>query len=442
MTHLPILLLLMQVQSSPPAAAGQALTLDSAIAQGLANSQRLAELQARSEAADYAVASRHDAYYPIVSLQGGYTRTNHVEEFSVIAPGPSRVVVYPDIPDNYRTRLDLQWPIYTGGRTDALVRAATAERTAAGKDLDAARADLRLEITRAFYAVVTARETEDVLRRSLDAADAHLRDVRSRLASGLIPPNDVSSAEAQVSHQRVLAVEAANLRGVAEADLQRLIGAPPGPMLIDDRALTATSALAAQVKAPSGVADLIARALNTRPERQALEQRAASADLRAAATSSTRWPQIGAASGFDYANPNPRNFPRTSVWATSWDASISLTWTLWDGGRRGADTGEARANAHALRTRVADFDRQVTFEVRARSLELESSQQAVTAANDEVRAAAEAERAVGERYRAGVATATDVLDAQVARLQAELDRTRAVANVRLAEARLERAIGQ
>ena len=37
---------------------------------------------------------------------------------------------------------------------------------------------------------------------------------------------------------------------------------------------------------------------------------------------------------------------------------------------------------------------------------------------------------------------TDVLDAQVARLQAELDRTRAVANVRLAEARLERALGR
>jgi outer membrane protein TolC len=147
-------------------------------------------------------------------------------------------------------------------------------------------------------------------------------------------------------------------------------------------------------------------------------------------------------SGFDYANPNPRNFPRSSVWATSWDASINVTWTLWDGGRRGADTGEARATAVALRTRVEDFDREVTFEVRARVLELESSRQAVTAADDEVRAAAEAERVVGERYRAGVATATDVLDAQVARLQAELDRTRAVANVRLAEARLERAIGQ
>jgi len=59
-----------------------------------------------------------------------------------------------------------------------------------------------------------------------------------------------------------------------------------------------------------------------------------------------------------------------------------------------------------------------------------------------VRAATDAERVVGERYRAGVATPTDVLDAQVARLQAELDRTKAVADARLAEARLARATGQ
>jgi len=425
-------------QSQP---AGPALTLDEAIAQGLANSHRLAELQARSEAAGFAAEERHDAYFPVVSLQGGYTRTNHVEEFSVIAPGPSRVVVYPDIPDNFRTRLDLQWPIYTGGRTDALYRAATAEQGAVGKDLEAARADLRLEITRAFYAVLTARETEDVLRRSLEAADVHLRDVRSRLASGLIPPNDVSSAEAQVSHERVLAVEASTLRGTAEADLQRLIGAPPGPLVLVDSKKPGNP-MFSTVTDGATVADLIARALKARPERQALEQRADAADLRATATASSRWPQVGIGSGFDYSNPQPRNFPRNDVWATAWDASINFTWTLWDGGRRRAETGEARANAAALRTRVGNFDREVTFEVRARALELASSRQAASAADDEVRAASEAERVVGERYRAGVATATDVLDAQVARLQAELDRTRALANVRLAEARLERAIGQ
>ena len=121
---------------------------------------------------------------------------------------------------------------------------------------------------------------------------------------------------------------------------------------------------------------------------------------------------------------------------------INVSWSLWDGGRRGAEQGEARALASALQARIEDFDRQAAFEIRARTLELESNREAVTAADDGIRAAVEAERVIGERYRAGVATSTDVLDAQVARLRAELDRARAVAGVRLAEARLARALGR
>ena len=44
-----------------------------------------------------------------------------------------------------------------------------AEQSAVGEELAAARSDLRLEITRAFWALVTAREAESVLARSLDA---------------------------------------------------------------------------------------------------------------------------------------------------------------------------------------------------------------------------------------------------------------------------------
>jgi len=431
----PAVLLMLLV---PAAALAQGtatpLTLDEALAQGLANSRRLAEIEARAEAADFATSARRAAELPSVSVMGGYTRTNHVDEFSITFPGRAPQVVYPDIPDNYRARLDLQWPIYTGGRADALERAARAERGAAGKDLDAARADLRLEITRAYWAAVTAGETEAVLRRSVEAVDAHVKDVRARLASGLIPPNDVSSAEAQASHERLLALEAANQRATAEADLARLTG----------RANVTVAIGAAAPPSPSAdtpVSGLIARAMKERAERQALEQRVVSAEERANAVAAGARPQIAVGSGYDYARPNPRIFPRTDAWKTSWDASINLTWTLWDGGRRAAEYGEARATAKALKTRVEDFDRQVTFEVRSRLLELQSSRQGVAAADDEIRAAVDAERVVGERYKAGVATSTEVLDAQIARLQAELDRARAVANVRLAEARLERAVG-
>ena len=46
-----------------------------------------------------------------------------------------------------------------------------------------------------------------------------------------------------------------------------------------------------------------------------------------------------------YARPNPRIFPRADVWEDSWDASINVSWTFWDGGRRRAEQAEAAAAA-------------------------------------------------------------------------------------------------
>jgi outer membrane protein len=413
------------------------LTLDDAIARGLANSQRVAELEARSAAASAIEDGRAAGRQPIVSLAGGYTRTNHVTEFAIALPGAPLQVIYPDIPDNYRSRLDVQWPIYTAGRVDALERAARAEREATGEDLAAARADLRLEITRAFWALVTARESEQVVNRSLDSIDAHVRDLRSRLAQGFIPPNDVLSAEAQQSRQRLLAIEAGNLRGISEAELLRLLGAD-APERIEPAATLAPPGAtnAGEVEA------LVAQARGQRPERRALEDRAAAARERIAVAQSESRPQVAVTGGYDYSRPNPRIFPRSTRWEDSWDVSVNASWSIWDGGRSRADRAEAAATARAAESRVLELDRQITFEVRQRRLEVDSSRAAIPTAADGVRAAAEAFRVVGERFRAGVATNTDVLDAESALLQAELDQTRALANARLADARLARAVGQ
>ena len=413
------------------------LTLADAVARGLANSQRLAELRARHEGAEAAEAGRAAASMPLIALQGGYTRTNHVDEFAIAQPGQRLEVIYPDVPDNFRTRIDLQWAIYTGGRTGALERAARAEREAVGEDLAAARADLRLEITRAFWALVTARDTEQVVARSLDSLDAHVRDLQSRLDQGFIPPNEVLSAEAQRSRERVLAIEARNARAIVEADLRRLLDADPAEPIEPAVALE-PSAAGADVSASALVAEARAR----RPERRALERRADAFRARGDAAASSSLPQIGVAGGYDYASPNPRIFPRTADWHDSWDVSVNVSWLLWDGGRRRAELAEAAAGARAADARVSEFDRQTAFEVRQRQLEIDSSRAAIAAASDGVRSATEARRVVGERFRAGVATSTDMLDAEVAVLQAELDRTRALANARLAEARLERAVGK
>jgi outer membrane protein TolC len=412
------------------------LTLDEAIARGLANSLRVAELQARHAASDAAVAGRAAERRPILSLAGGYTRTNHVDEYAIAQPGQSIQVLYPDVPDNTRARIDLQWPIYTGGRLEALERAARAEREASGEDLEAARADLRLEITRAFWALVTARESETVLQRSLEAVQAHVQDLRARLDQGLIPPNDVQTAEAQQSRERLLAIEATNTRRVLEADMRRLIGlesfAP-----IEPRAVLQPAAASSQA-----LTDLLAEARKRRPERRALDDRVNAARARTDAAGAAALPQVAVNGGYDYARPNPRIFPRADDWNDSWDVAVNVSWPLWDGGRARAGRAEAEAGVRAAEARAADFDRTLAFEVQQRQLDLESSLVAIGVADDGVRAAAEARRVVGERFNAGVATSTEVLDAQTDLLTADLARTRALANARLAEARLARTVGR
>jgi outer membrane protein TolC len=413
------------------------LTLPDAIDRALRASHRIGEVQARQAAATAAVASRSAADMPTLSLLGGYMRTNHVDEYAI--PGGALkppTVIYPDVPDNWRSRVDLQWPIYTFGRFEALERAARSEVTAAEKDVSTTTADVRLDATRAFWALVTAYESVRVVEEALTLVEAHLRDVKNMRDVGLLAPNDVLSVEARASRQQVQLIEARNMRDVAEADLRRVTGLAP------DVAITIDAVLEGPLADLPTYDHLLADARAGRSERQALQARVDAIGERRTAVAAGLKPTIAVAAGFDYARPNPRIFPRAAEWNDSWDVGVNVAWPLWDGGRVKADIAEVAANQRAVEQRLAEFDSVLDFEVKQRRLDLEAARASILAATDEVTAAAEARRVVSERFKAGLVTNTEVLDAQQALLIAQFDRTRALATARLAQARLDRALGR
>jgi outer membrane protein TolC len=412
------------------------LTLDEAVAKAVDASHRLGEARARQAGAEAAVVVRSKADQPSASASAGYTRTNHVDEFGVPQPSGALRVIYPDIPDNFRTRLELVWPVYTGGRADALERAAQAEATATGSDLAAVRLDLHLEVARAYWALVTAAETVRVLDAAVVSADQSLADVRTRVEAGFLPPNDVSRSEAQRARQALLLIEAKGRVQAVTVDLSRLMGlTQPVPIEPVDR-------LESPALASSDTGALVTEALGQRPELTALSLRADSVDARLSAIAATRKPTVAFASGYDVANPNPRIFPRQDVWQDSFDISLNVSWNVWDSGRAAAERTEVQAAATALRERKADTESQIRADVQKQLVELASSRAALVPAGLAVTAAEETRRVVNDRYDAGVATTLDVLDAQLAVLQAALDRTRVLADIRLSEARLARILGR
>jgi outer membrane protein TolC len=187
---------------------------------------------------------------------------------------------------------------------------------------------------------------------------------------------------------------------------------------------------------------MVQEALGARPERTASMARIGAAEARVRVERSARLPQASVSAGLDYANPNRRILPPEATWQDSWDVNLSLTWKAFDGGRTSAAVARAQAQLDAARSQLVDVDRRVRLQVTQRALDLDTARAAAEVAERGLEAARESQRVAGERYRAGVLSSADLLDTEVALLRASLDRTDTLAQARVAEAALDRALGR
>jgi outer membrane protein len=421
-----------QPQAAPPGP----LTLADAVARALAGSYPLREMEARRTQAEAGLELARSATRPRASVDLGYQRTNHVDEFGVVQPGGAFEIIYPDVPENYSSRVGARWPIYDGGRSTAARGAAAADVRAAASDEAALRSDLRLQVVTAYWNVLTTRQNVQVLERSLARLDVQRGDVKARLDAGFIPPSDLMNVDAQRASQRALLIEVQSRRDTDELTLRELVFWPA------DAPLELAEPLEPPAPAVDPLERLTREAAAARAERAALVARVESASRRVEGARAGLRPSLTFAGGYDYARPNPRIFPRVAEWNSSWDAGAFVNWPFYDGGRTRAETAQAQAAEQAARARLAEFDRQLRVEVGQRRLEQHAAVAAIAAADEGVKAAAEAQRVLRERYKVGVATNTEVLDAEVALLTAELTRTRALVGAELAQARLDRAVGR
>ncbi|MFI4942679.1 MAG: TolC family protein [Burkholderiales bacterium] len=426
----------------PPPPAELRLTQDEAVERALAAAPALVRLQALVGAADAQSDAARAQRWPHVELGAGYQRRSEVPELAIFTPtgDPTqpveRVVVFPNIQDNWRVRAGLSLPLYTGGRTRGEIESADESRAAADFDLRAGRADLVLETKRAYWALVTAREDARVLQESMRAYDAHFADARNREQVGMAARNEVLAVEVERDRVELDKLRAEANADVAEANLRRLLDLPPSTRVVPSEPLEGRPVPRPDLEA------LVAEAQGLRPERQALVARAAAADATARAERGARLPQLAVSGGYFYDNPNREIIPPTADWKDTWDIGVGVSWSLFDGGRRRASQARAHAYADAAREDLREFDRRLRLEVTESTLELRTAEARLAVAERSVVSAAESRRVAADRSRAGVLPSSELTDAEVAHERAARARTEALAELRVASARLERAVGR
>jgi outer membrane protein len=428
--------------SAASAPASQRLTVDEAVERALAASARLARLGALEAAAAAELKAARSERWPQLDVGAAYQRRSEVPELAIFTPtnDPAqpveRVVVFPNIQDNWRLRAGMTLPLFTFGRIAGGIESAEQSQAAAGLDLRAGRADLVLETKAAYWSLVTARANASVLQDAVRAYEAHIKDARNRETYGLAPRSEVLAIEVERDRAELDGLKAEAQAQVAEANLRRLLDLPPAT------SIETVEPAAEPAPSPEELESLVAAAQAARPERQALVARVAAADAAVRSDHGGRLPQLGVSGEYLYANPNRDIVPPTSDWKDTWNLGIGVSWTVFDGGRRSAGEARARAQADAAREQLRDLDRSIRLEVTQQVLELRTAALRLRVAERAVASATESQRVAGERYRAGVIPSSELTDAEVAHERASLTHTEARAALRLAAAGLERAVGR
>jgi outer membrane protein len=358
-----------------------------------------------------------------------------VPEFVVQQPGGELLTVFPNLPNQGRARADLTQPLYAGGRISAGVTAALEQRKAAGFDTSTGQSDLTLEVVSSFWGLVARRESERVLREGIASYEAHLKDTRNFVDVGMAARNDLLAVQVERDRAELSRLEAENMADTENANLVRLLDLEPGTRVepAEEGAFPA---------AEGDVEALVAEAREARPEIRALRARVAAAEAQVKIAHSAALPQASLQGSYDYANPNQRIFPLEGIWRDTWAVGVGVSITAFDGGRVSAATARARAQALALSRQVDDLERHVRLEVTSRLLDLRTARASLNVAARSMEAARENVKVSQDRYQAGVSPSSDLLDAETRLLQAGLDQTVAATNVRLALARLDRALGR
>lgn len=434
-----VLMGLIFLASVPPLTAQEraSLTIDDAIQIGL---QKSKGLHSSLMAVEYARAKSAEAnarLFPMVQLVGAYTRLSDVPPAQVSLPVLAQpVTLSPSVMNNYSVKVTVQQPLFTGFRLQSNADLAEHTTEATEKDYDKARADLILDIRRAYWNLSQAIGLQSVVDENVERMQEHLRYVESLQRAGMVTPNEVLKVEVQLSESKLRQIDMRNNVQLARMSLNNLLG-----VSLHTEIEPATRVTHGQGK-DEALSGLVQQAMERRPELKSMESRVKAASAAVSIARSTWFPQIYLTGNFYSSRPNQRLFPAQDVFKDTWDVGIAVSFDVWNWGTTVHQTDQARANLSRMDDGLAQLKDDIAMDVTSNYLTLLRAQERIAVADNGVAQAEENCRVLDARFKQGLSVIADVLDAEVALLQAKTSYTQSLVDFELAQAGLAHAIGE
>ena len=373
---------------------------------------------------------------PNVSLSATYNRNLKVPV--IFFPDEQGVMHSIQIGEDneYRGILAVRQPLFSSGRLGAGYKAARTRAEAARSAGDAAAAGIALQVKTTYYGALLAEANTIIAARSLEQAARREKEIEAKVDKGVAPRFDLLRARTETANRRPFLTRARNQAATALEALKRTAGLPlDRPVVLADslryRPLSLTREQAVE------------EALANRPDLAAARRQVEAARYQLKAVAANDLPLLYLEGNYVWqGQSSDRFFPQEGQTAQSAAVGLSFTWPILDGFENRNRTRQAKAGAEKARLAVEQLEESIRLQVRSAWADVRSLEEELDGVNETVRLAEEAYKIAEVRFRSGLSTQLEVLDADLALTRARLARTETLYRYEVAVASLETSLGR
>ena len=430
-------------RSTVDATAPRRLTLEEALAIGVAAGERVTVAGAGVDRAAAELARAGAERFPQLGASAAYTRTLASEYEDLSLDGGEGGFDFGELPFGQENRWDLGLAasqlLYAGGRVRNQQAAAAGGLTVAEAGVAGARAEVALDVVTAYLDAALADRLVAIAELQLRQGDSVLE--RAKLAYEVGDRSEFDLLRAQVTRDNLEpeVITRRAERTVAYLRLAQLLDLSTGmplELVVPESEtalppLVAAAPTAAELDDPAAKEAWLARRVSVRQADANIAIRQALAEV----SRGQRLPSLGLTS--DYGRVAYEDgLPSLGDTRTNWTVGFGARVPIFTGGRIRAEIAAAEADVAAAGAQAIRVRELAWLETRD-ALERLAGARAVFAASE--RTVAQARRAyeIAElRYSEGLSNLLELSDARVALAQAEVNRARAAREALVSHARL------
>lgn len=409
-------------------------TLDYCIKRALENNQDIRATEYEVTSAYSKISSAKSDFLPTFEFLGNYNRLSEITAFSITLPQGRTINIFPVILNNYGLNLTLKQPIFTGSRLTSSYEIATNTYQAKEHNLQEVKNNVKYFIAHYFWSLVYGIESLKVVNESIELTHNHLTDTKNFLENGMASENDVKKVEVQLSNMELMKTTVEKNIELSKSILCKTMNLSLDTEFDPEYSLPLP-------EFTYNHDEITATAKEKRPLLRSVEFGLKSAEAAKKLVRSNYFPSIFLVSNYNYARPNRRIMPQKDKWAETWDAGVSVQFTLWNWGKKRMDYQAAQNDFLKTKTEYENLQRQIELDIKRIFLDIEESLKKYQLSIKMVDQSQENYRISKDKYKNGMLLSSELLDAEVDLLKSKLEVTKSIMDFNIKKAELKKTAG-